>query len=132
MDSLVQSKLVYKVVLPFPYRHDIRYLFGQVDQLDLIQSLNQKGYFSHFTAIFLNGLTDQTPKTIYFNIEQRLSGGEGQLVQEAIDRAFKAEPRTSSNIVDYKASRIVKLNGRNTHELGVVARNPGSARTMCG
>ncbi len=80
-------------------------------------------YFSHFTAISLNGLTDQTPKTVYFNIEQRLSGGDGQLTQEAIDRAFKAEPRVSSNAVEYKGTRIVKINGRNTQQLGVAAKD---------
>jgi predicted transcriptional regulator of viral defense system len=120
---LVKSHLLAKAVLPFPYRQDVRYLFGEVDLLDLIQSLNREGYFSHFTALSLNGLTEQTPKTVYFNIEQRLSGGDGQLTQEAIDRAFKAEPRVSSNVVEYKGTRIIKINGRNTQQLGVATRS---------
>ena len=121
-EALLKAHLLEKAVLPFPYRADTRYLLGDVDLLDLVQSLNQDGYFTHFTAIFLNNLTEQTPKTVYFNIEQRLSGGDGQLTQEALNRAFKARPRLSSNIVEYKGTRIIKVNGRNTHQLGVVAK----------
>ncbi len=123
IEALLKAHLLEKAILPFPYRRDTRYLFGNVDLLDLVQSLNQEGYFTHFTAIYLSDLTEQTPKTVYFNIEQRLSGGDGQLTQEAIHRAFKAEPRLSSNVVEYKGTRIVKVNGRNTHQLGVVVKN---------
>jgi hypothetical protein len=122
VDAIVKARILQKAVLPFPFRQDTRYLFGQVDLLDLVQSLNHEGYFTHFTAISLNNLAEQTPKTLYFNVEQRTSGGTGQLTQEALDRAFKAEPRISSNVVEYKGTRIVKVNGRNTSQLGVVEK----------
>ena len=118
-EAIVKAGILKKAVLPFPYREDIRYLFGEVDIFDLVQSLNDVGYFTHFTAIYLNDLTEQSPKTIYFNVEQRTSGGMGHLTQEALDRAFKAKPRLSSNVVEYKGTRIVKVNGRNTNCLGV-------------
>ena len=121
--ALLKAKILKRAVLPFPYRPDTRYLFGEVDPLDLVQSLSGDGYFTHFTALHLNDLTEQTPKTIYFNVEQRSSGGAGQLTQEGLDRAFKAEARSSSNVVEYKGTRIVKVNGRNTGQLGVVV-NP--------
>ena len=121
-EAIVKAGVLEKAVLPFPFRQDIRYLFGKVDLLDLVQSLSDVGYFTHFTAIYLNDLTEQIPKTIYFNVEQRTSGGAGQLTQEALNRAFKAEPRLSSNVVEYKATRIVKVNGRNTDQLGVLAK----------
>ena len=130
VEALLKARLLKKAVLPFPYRGDTRYLLGDVDLLDLVQSLNQEGYFTHFTAIFLNDLTEQTPKTVYFNIEQRLTGGDGQMTQEALNRAFKAQPRLSSNIVEYKGTRIVKVNGRNTHQLGVVAKNRSHAGAL--
>ncbi len=130
VEALLKARLLEKAVLPFPYRGDTRYLLGDVDPLDLVQSLNQEGYFTHFTAIFLNDLTEQTPKTVYFNIEQRLTGGDGQLTQEALDRAFKAQPRLSSNVVEYKGIRIVKVNGRNTHQLGVVTKNRSHAGAL--
>lgn len=118
--GLVKAGILETAVLPFPYRRETRYLIGQVDLLDLVQSLASDGYFTHFTALALNNLTEQTPKTIYFNVEQRASGGEGQLTQEALNRAFKAEPRMSSNVVEYKGTRIVRVSGRNTGRLGIV------------
>jgi predicted transcriptional regulator of viral defense system len=93
-----------------------------VDLLDLVQSLSHDGYFTHFTALYLSDLTEQVPKTIYFNVEQGSSGGMGQLTQEALDRAFKAEPRMSANVVEYKGTRIVRVNGRNTNQLGVALK----------
>jgi hypothetical protein len=119
IEAIVKAGVLKKAVLPFPYREDVRFLFGEVDLLDLVQSLNHVGYFTHFTAIHLNSLTEQSPKTIYFNIEQRMSGGMGQLTQEALDRAFRVKSRMSSNVVEYKGTRIVKVNGRNTNCLGV-------------
>ena len=127
VEALLKARLLEKAVLPFPYRGDTRYLLGDVDLLDLVQSLNQEGYFTHFTAIFLNDLTEQTPKTVYFNIEQRLTGGDGQLTQRRSTATFKAQPRLSSNVVEYKGTRIVKVNGRNTHQLGVVTKNRSHA-----
>ncbi len=126
-EAIVKAGVLEKAVLPFPFRQDIRYLFGKVDLLDLVQSLSDQGYVTHFTAIYLNDLTEQTPKTIYFNIEQRTSGGAGQLTQEALNRAFKAEARLSSNVVEYKGTRIVKLNGRNTNQLGVITKRRAKA-----
>jgi hypothetical protein len=125
--AIVQAGILEKATLPFPFRQDTRYLFGKVDLLDLVQSLSDQGYFTHFTAIHLNDLTEQIPKTVYFNVEQRASGGAGQLTQEALNRAFKAEARVSSNVVEYKGTRIVKVNGRNTNQLGVLAKRRAKA-----
>ena len=129
-EAIVKAGVLKKAVLPFPYREDTRYFFGEVDLLDLVQSLSDAGYFTHFTAIYLNNLTEQTPKTIYFNVEQRTAGGAGQLTQEALNRAFKAEPRLSSNVVEFKGTRIIKVNGRNTNQLGVLVRHHTSAGTV--
>jgi hypothetical protein len=126
-EAIVKAGVLERAVLPFPFRQDVRYLFGKVDLLDLVQSLNAQGYFTHFTAIYLNDLTEQSPKTIYFNVEQGATGGAGQLTQEALDRAFKAEARLSSNVVEYKGTRIVKLNGRNTAKLGVLEKRRAKA-----
>ena len=114
----------------FPAGHSLSLRRGR--SLDLVQSLSDEGYFTHFTAIYLNNLTEQTPKTIYFNVEQRASGGTGQLTQEALNRAFKAEPRLSSNVVEYKGTRIVKVNGRNTDQLGVLAKRHSQCRSSAG
>ena len=90
-EAIVKAGILEKAVLPFPFRSDVRYLFGKVDLLGLVQSLNAEGYFTHFTAIDLNNLTEQAPKTIYFNVEQRLSGGMGQLTQESLESCLQRQ-----------------------------------------
>lgn len=120
LNSLLQHKTVRKITLPFPYRAEIRYALGPVSDLELVQSLDSCGYFSHFTALHLNDLTEQIPKTIYFNVEQSASAGGGDLTQEGIDRAFKLKPRVSSNVIEYNHTRIHRLSGANTGQLGVV------------
>jgi hypothetical protein len=77
----------------FPKRPTTRYTWGKVHPIRVTQFLQPEGYFSHYTALQLHGLTQQIPKTIYLNIEQQLAGGGGKLTQAGIDRAFKSKPR---------------------------------------
>jgi hypothetical protein len=116
---LARTKL-RKERLAFPYRAETRFTWGEVPTYALIQSLNEDGYFSHYTAMHFHGLSEQIPKTIYFNIEQPASSGGGTLSQEGIDRAFKGKCRVSTNVVALRDTRIHKLNGGNTGRLGVV------------
>jgi predicted transcriptional regulator of viral defense system len=88
--------------------------------VELIQSIRPEGYFSHFTAMQLHGLTTQVPKTSYLNFEQRATGGEGALSQQAIDRAFRQKCRVTTNMVNFQDHRICILNGRNTRQSGVI------------
>lgn len=107
----------------FPYRPTTRFTWGAVPLLELVQSINQLGYFSHFSAMQIHGLTDQTPKTIYLNIEQHLSGG-GTLTQSGIDQAFRRKCRVSKNSFVLEDQTVTTLNGRNTGQMGVVEVDP--------
>jgi len=104
----------------FPNRTELRYTWGDVPTYEIVQTLRAAGYFTHYTAIHLHDLTDQIPKTIYLNFEQKLRGGGGQLSQASIDRAFKAKCRVSNRIATYRDRDVTLLNGMNTGELGVV------------
>ena len=115
---LTEAKLLAPVTLDFPYRKVNRFLCRIANNFEVVQSLNSAGYFSHYSAMQLNGLTKQVPKTIYFNIEQRMRPGGGTLSQEGINRAFKGRCRTSSNIATYGDRSICLLNGGNTDQLG--------------
>ena len=106
--------------LKFPHRPYLRYTWGEADLADVVQSVNLRGYFSHFTALQHHSLTEQLPKTIYFNIEQRLTGGGTEPSQRGIDHAFQRKCRVSQNLVTLDNWTIRLLNGRNTGELGVV------------
>lgn len=125
-DLITKHRVLKRVSLPFPHRGDQRYIYDTVPTFDVIQSLDRSGYFSHLTAIYLNGLTDQNPKTVYFNVEQKFTGGGSSLTQDSLDRAFAAKPRISSNLVQYDGQKIYKLNGRNTGRLGVLEIQPES------
>lgn len=118
---LTRNSVLQQIRLGFPYRPVRRFVRGEVPTLDVVQSLDARGYFSHYTAMQLNDLTDQVPKTIYFNVEQTATGGGGDLTQEALDRAFKGKSRISTNVTQYRDLRICRLNGRNTGQLGVVS-----------
>lgn len=132
IDFLIGKSQLEEVRLDFAYRPVIRYTWGTVQPIQLLQSIHSAGYFSHFTAMQLHGLTDQIPKTMYFNIEQRLTGGGGVLTQPAIDRAFKLKPRTSQNVAVYRNSRVCLLNGRRTDALGVVLEESGQGVRVTG
>lgn len=125
--SLVSEILPLTTVrLEFPYRPITRYCWRDVDTLELTQSIHANGYFSHYTAISVHGLTEQVPKTIYFNIEQNRRPGGGHLNQGAIDRTFKGKMRLTSNVATIDDRQICLLNGGNTDCLGVETRTLGN------
>jgi predicted transcriptional regulator of viral defense system len=120
LDYLLSNTQLTKWRAGFPKRPVIRYVWKNSTLFELVQSINSEGYFSHFSAMAIHGLSEQLPKTIYFNIEQLASGGEGELSQAGIDRAFKANCRVSKNIATISDQRICLLSGKNTASLGVV------------
>lgn len=120
LNALLAHTKLQKLRLPFPYRTEARFTWGDAATYELIQSLSSVGYFSHYTAMHLHGLTDQLPKTIYFNVEQPASAGGGKLTQEGIKRAFQSKCRTSNNVITFRDVRVCRLNGGNTHQLGVI------------
>ena len=135
-DEFLQTMLatlpLEQVTLEFPHRSKVRYTWREIRLLDVLQSLDVAAYFCHYTAIHLHGLTEQIPKTIYLNVEQKMRGGGGTLSQGAMARAFQRPCRTSNNFVEHEGYRIYVLNGGNTGRLGVVdlasSESDGSVR----
>ena len=117
------------VKLSFPTRPITRLIWRKTSEYEIAQSLNEKGYFSHYSAIYFNGLTEQVPKIFYFNIEQAVRPGGGTLVQESIDRVFRGKCRQSSRIASLGARSMCVLNGGNTDNLGVFSRKLAQAET---
>ncbi len=97
-----------------------RYCWGEVSPYLLALSARRGAYFSHATAVFLHGLTDQIPKTIYVNSEQSPKPRPPTITQEAIDRAFANSQRRSNYIFHHEAWQIILLSGKYTGRLGVV------------
>ncbi len=118
---LVKETPLQSIQLGFPYRAVTRYLWKDASTYDIIQSVDARGYFSHYTAMQVHGLTDQIPKSIYFNVEQPATGGGGSLSQGGIDRAFKGKCRITNNVIKFRDWTIHKINGQNTGRLGVTS-----------
>ena len=97
-----------------------RFVTDRASPLALGLSLRSESYLSHSTAVFVQGLTEQVPKTIYVNKEQSPKHhGKGRLTQPAIDRAFSNAPRKSKYVFATDENRFVLLSGKNTRRLGV-------------
>jgi len=89
--------------------------------MDIVSSIFEKGYVSHYSAISILGLTEQIPKTIYLTLEQSKKNitKPSNLTQDAIDTAFSKEQRISESITNFREYEIFLLKGKNTSNLGV-------------
>jgi len=97
-----------------------RFTRGEVSPFEIGLSIRRDSYLSHSSAVFLHGLTEQIPKTIYVNKEQSPKPqSRSGLSQPAIDRAFNSSPRKSQYVFVSSQYRYVLLNGKNTDRLGV-------------
>lgn len=107
-----------------------RYVWKDASPYEIGQSLKERAYLSHGTAVFLNSLTDQLPKTIYVNQEQSEKHTEppDELVQQNIDRAFASKQRQTQAIGKYNDEwQFIILNGKHTGQSGVMQMNFQSA-----
>ncbi|MBN3828394.1 hypothetical protein G3O00_33010, partial [Burkholderia sp. Ac-20384] len=110
------------VEFPFPQRAEQCYIWGDVPLLTILLSLRKNLYLSHYTAMRLHGLTEQSPTTIYTTDERSntYQDERATLDQLAIDQAFSRPPRISHNWVEHAGKKIYLLNGAYTGHLGVV------------
>lgn len=98
----------------------IKYVWGNVSFYELVYSLRKESYFSHYTAVYFHNLTEQIPKTVYVNAEQKpIRFPKGNLEQSRIDWAFKKPTRITKNCATYKGFKICLLEGMFTANLGV-------------
>lgn len=101
-------------------RDEKRYAWGKPSVFEFGVSLRPRAYLCHASAVFLHGLTEQIPRTIYVNCEQSAKPeGKGTLVQDRIDRAFANEQRRTRAIYRILGHEVVLLNGKSTGLLEV-------------
>ena len=98
----------------------IRYVWKEATPFELALSIKRGAYLCQATAVYLHGLTDLIPKTIYVNYEQSPKQSSGSLTQEGIHRAFASKQRQSTLVYriddEYQAQLI---NGKSTQRLEV-------------
>ncbi len=121
IDFLIKETKLKIIKFEFPNRNVIRYIWGDASIFKIISSLKPDSYFTHYTAVYLQELTEQIPKTLYVNFEQPArSRINRSLSQQRIKSAFMRPWRTTQNISTYKDYKICLLNGMFTGKLGVI------------
>jgi hypothetical protein len=97
-----------------------RYVWGRPSAYAVALSLRKDSYLTHGSAVFVHGLTDEIPKTVYVNYEQSPKPpAAAGLTQAALDRAFANRQRRSNLVYDYDGYQIVVVNGKHTGRLEV-------------
>lgn len=93
----------------------------------------KKGYFSYYTAMYFNGLTEQIPKIAYINTEQKSYEYSNNceeirenLTDEKIAIAFTKEKMQSRFCLKRYGYNIRHIHGKNTGCTGVVKRKLGN------
>lgn len=98
-----------------------RFTWGDISIYRIASNLEKNAYLSHYTALFLHGLTDQIPKKIYVTYEQpKKQKANKKLSQADIDDAFHKPSRVSNNVAKYQDNSICLLNGQFSDNLGVI------------
>ena len=121
VDLLIRKTKMQKLILRFPNRIITMFAWGEASVFGICSSLAKRGYLSHYTALFVHGLTDQIPKKIYVTQEQTPKNvKETPLAQVDIDRAFSKSSRISNNIARLGNYDVCLLNGQFTDNIGVI------------
>lgn len=129
---LTENTKLKRHELNFPRKKYIRFTWGEESVYQLALSLERDPYFTHYTAMYWHNLTDQIPKTIYVNYEQRPKRYvPDRLLQVNIDRALRNAQRESKNIAMVGDFKVCMLNGKYTDRLGVTEMvTDGNERLM--
>jgi len=117
---VAEAKLSVVPVISENYRSVTRYVWGKASPFAVAVSLRPNAFLSHGSAVFLHGLTNQIPRTIYINKEQSVKPRSGSpVIQENLDRAFSGQQRKSRYSFTHEGSTIILLSGKYTDRLEV-------------
>ena len=131
IDTLIEKEKLKVIELNLGVRKEKRFVIEKPDPFELALLLRSGSYFTHQTALYLNGLLVKKPKIIYVNSEQPAKPHyDGELEQDNIDNAFRAHQRQSKSLVKYNGKEIRLLNGMNTKQLGMIKTQKADGTTL--
>lgn len=124
---LAEEGVLKEVAIKSPHRSTTRYLTGSPSVYELALSITPNCYLTHYSAVFLHGLTNNVPKIIYTNVEQTTHGSKNndddEMEQKNIDLAFSRPMRKSNQIAAFELDgmkyQVYMLNGKNHERLEV-------------
>jgi hypothetical protein len=126
IEKLLSSEIVSKREIIFNgfLSKKERYLISEASVFQVAVSLVNKSYLSHYSAVYLHGLTNQIPKTIYISFEQsKKNNVDRELEQNAIDSAFSRPQRKSGTTTIYEGYTFLLHNGMNSNRSGIFSLN---------
>lgn len=126
IERLLNSEILSKreIIFSGTYLKKERYLTSDATVFQVALSLVNKSYLSHYTAVYLHGLTNQIPKTIYISFEQsKKNNVDRKLEQSAIDFAFSKPQRKSGTTTIYEGYTLLLHNGMFSNRSGVFSLN---------
>ncbi len=126
IEKLLHSEILSKreIIFSGTYLKKERYLTSDASVFQVAVSLVNKSYLSHYTAVYLHGLTNQIPKTIYISFEQSKKNNVArELEQSAIDYAFSKSQRKSGTTTIYDGYTLLLHNGMYSNRSGVFSLN---------
>lgn len=124
ISNIVEKNILRTEIINFQgYVEDKEiFLNNNAEIFEIASSIFNKSYLSHYTAVYLNGLTTQVPKTIYVTFEQsRKEVKKINIEQKAIDAAFSKQQRKSEAFAIYGDYNIFVHNGKYSNRIGVYA-----------
>lgn len=124
LSQLVTKGVLSKLELPFEGYVTNKELYAHADAtvFQVAAALAPKAYLSHYSGVWLNGLTTQLPKIIYVTFEQSKKPlSNRSLTQAAIAAAFAKPQRRANSQAAYQEYTFLLLNGGFTNRLGVSA-----------
>ncbi|MDX1958387.1 MAG: hypothetical protein SFU98_07425 [Leptospiraceae bacterium] len=122
--DLEEKSFLKSVTLKFPHRSYHLYTWKEISLYSLLQNAFPRHHFSHHTAAYFHGLTEQIPKNIYFRTElSRNPENESPENQELIDRVFKGKVRESNTFCLVNEFRIYSLFSKKLDDLGIIEMN---------
>ncbi len=119
---LKENKILDEIEIQLPTRLTSRYTFKNATKYEIALSIRKNSYLSHYSALFIFGLTDNVVKNVYTNLEQsrKPQSSKNNLLQENIDKAFNRPMRTTNNIALLPKYNVYLLNGKNLRDLEVI------------
>lgn len=126
IEKLVRSEILFKREILFSGQNikKERYLTSDASVFQVASSLINKAYLSHFTAVFLHGLTNQVPKTVYISFEQSKKNNiSRELKQASIDSAFSKPQRRSGSTTIYEGFTFLLHSGMYSNRMGITSLN---------
>ncbi len=121
VDYLVRRTPMVRHKFSFPRFSPRRYVWENAPVNEILLSLKANSYFSHHSAVFLHGLTENAPSAYYVTFEQAPKLDRSMPIkQQEIDEAFQKPVRASQNFATFQRQRVYLLNGMYTGQLGVI------------